>query len=50
MAKLHTHSERDVNPEQNLFRHAIAGWAKQFAKETSIDLSDLINLKRSPGP
>ncbi|MFB7277164.1 hypothetical protein ACFCZV_08650 [Streptomyces hydrogenans] len=47
VAKLRNRGEELVAPYPDyLFRQAVADWARQYAKATGIDLSDLAKLKR----
>jgi hypothetical protein len=47
VVKLRDRGEEPVAPLPDyLFRQAVADWAKQYAKATGIDLSDLAKLKR----
>ncbi|MFF6772817.1 hypothetical protein ACFY8W_04555 [Streptomyces sp. NPDC012637] len=47
VAKLRNRGEEPVTPYPDyLFRQSVADWARQYAKATGIDLSDLAKLKR----
>ncbi|MET9346292.1 hypothetical protein [Streptomyces termitum] len=47
VAKLRNRGEEPVAPYPDyLFRQSVADWARQYAKATGIDLSDLAKLKR----
>ncbi|MDT7847899.1 hypothetical protein [Streptomyces justiciae] len=47
VAKLRNRGEEPVTPRPDyLFRQAVADWAKQYSRNTGIDLSDLALLKR----
>ncbi|MER5739991.1 hypothetical protein ABT117_30565 [Streptomyces sp. NPDC002262] len=47
VAKLRNRGEELVAPYRDyLFRQSVADWARQYAKATGIDLSDLAKLKR----